>query len=62
MNSTLLPSAKLAPQYHLPDASTSVSFPSHILLGQERVVETFKLMSKTNSQHLFLAELILDLY
>jgi len=58
MNSTLLPSAKLAPQYHLPDPSTSASFPSHILLGQERVVDTFKLMSKIDSQHLFLADFL----
>ncbi|MGE6568509.1 AAA family ATPase [Shewanella vesiculosa] len=58
MNSTLLPSAKLAPQYHLPDPSTSAFFPSHILLGQERVVDTFKLMSKINSQHLFLADFL----
>ncbi|MEH6465469.1 MAG: AAA family ATPase [Shewanella psychromarinicola] len=58
MNSTLLPSAKLAPQYHLPDPSTSAFFPSHILLGQERVVDTFKLMSKIDSQHLFLADFL----
>lgn len=56
MNSTLLPSAKLAPEYHLPDSSTSAFFLSHLLLGQERVVDTFKLMSKIDSQHLFLAD------
>ncbi|WP_137227310.1 AAA family ATPase [Shewanella sp. MEBiC00475] len=58
MNSTLLPSAKLAPQYHLPDSSTCAFFPSHLLLGQERVVDTFKLMSKIDSQHLFLADFL----
>ncbi|GGQ35688.1 ATP-dependent protease [Shewanella litoralis] len=56
MNPTLLPSAKLAPQYHLPETATSAFFPSHLLLGQERAVDAFKLMTKIDSQHLFLGD------
>uniref|UniRef100_UPI004049233A hypothetical protein n=1 Tax=Flavobacterium sp. TaxID=239 RepID=UPI004049233A len=56
MNPTLLPSAKLAPQYHLPKTATTAFFPSHLLLGQERAVDAFKLMTKIDTQHLFLGD------
>ncbi|MCW3171138.1 S16 family serine protease [Shewanella subflava] len=56
MNSTLLPSAKLAPQFHVPKEVPSTFYPSHLLLGQDRVVSSFKLMSKLAGQHFFLAD------
>ncbi|MDP5145925.1 AAA family ATPase [Shewanella sp. ULN5] len=56
MNSTLLPSAKLAPQFHVPKEVPSTFYPSHLLLGQDRVVNSFKLMSKLTGQHFFLAD------
>jgi len=56
MNSTLLPSAKLAPQFHVPKEVPSTFYPSHLLLGQDRVVNSFKLMSKLSGQHFFLAD------
>ena len=56
MNFTLLPSAKLSPQYRLPKTLPNSCFISHLLLGQDRVVETFKLMSQIKSQHIFLAD------
>ncbi|MCL1143591.1 S16 family serine protease [Shewanella gaetbuli] len=56
MNLTLLPSAKLAPQFNVPSELPSTYYSSHLLLGQERVVDSFKLMTKLTHQHLFLAD------
>ena len=56
MNLTLLPSAKLAPQFHVPKEVPSTFYPSHLLLGQDRVVDSFKLMNKVSGQNLFLAD------
>lgn len=55
---TALAAAKLAPQYSLPSTlNTSVAL-SAILLGQERAVNAFKLMTKVANQHLFVADFI----
>lgn len=70
MNSTLLsvttpaalpapvPAAKLAPQFSLPMSLVSTHSISAVLLGQERAVSAFKLMTKVENQHLFLADFI----
>ncbi|QIR14979.1 S16 family serine protease [Shewanella aestuarii] len=56
MNSTLLPSAKLAPQFTVPKEIPTSFYPSHLLLGQDRVLDSFNLMTKLLGQHLFLAD------
>jgi Lon-like ATP-dependent protease len=55
---TALAAAKLAPQYSLPSTLNANVSQSAILLGQERAVSAFKLMTKVENQHLFVADFI----
>ncbi|WP_153914791.1 S16 family serine protease [Shewanella sp. TC10] len=56
MTTTLIPSSQLAPQFTLPQSLPSTVYLSHLLLGQERCVDAFNLMSKVKNQHLYLAD------
>ncbi|WP_119969673.1 AAA family ATPase [Shewanella japonica] len=56
MTTTLIPTSQLAPQFTLPQSLPSTVYLSHLLLGQERAVEAFQLMTKLENQHLFLAD------
>ncbi|WP_394132811.1 Lon-insertion domain-containing protein [Shewanella maritima] len=56
MTQTCLPSSALAPQFNLPAQLSSSIYSSHLLLGQQRVVDSFVLCSKLAEQHLFLAD------
>ncbi|MDO6612264.1 AAA family ATPase [Shewanella sp. 1_MG-2023] len=56
MTTTLIPTSQLAPQYTLPQSLPSTIYLSQLLLGQERCVDAFNLMSKVEQQHLYLAD------
>jgi Lon-like ATP-dependent protease len=53
-----IPAAKLAPQFSLPTSLSSIPVISAALIGQERAVSAFKLMTKIPNQHLFLADFV----
>ncbi|MCL1065366.1 AAA family ATPase [Shewanella olleyana] len=56
MTTTLIPTSQLAPQFTLPQSLPSTAYLSHLLLGQERCVDAFNLMTKVKNQHLYLAD------
>ncbi|MBR9727488.1 S16 family serine protease [Shewanella intestini] len=56
MNQTILASVKLAPQYNIPDQLPTINYASHLLLGQEKTIDSFNLASSLDNQHLFLAD------
>ncbi|WP_144209399.1 S16 family serine protease [Shewanella donghaensis] len=56
MTTTLISTPKLAPQFTLPQSLPSLAYSSHLLLGQERCVDAFNLMTKLSHQHLFVAD------
>ncbi|WP_076539917.1 S16 family serine protease [Shewanella sp. UCD-KL21] len=56
MTTTLISTPKLAPQFTLPQSLPSTAYLSHLLLGQERCLDAFNLMTKLAHQHLFVAD------
>lgn len=56
MNSLLIPTSSLAPEFSLPTLSETAANLSALLLGQERTVDAFKLHQAIVDQHLYLAD------
>ncbi|QBF84113.1 ATP-dependent protease [Shewanella maritima] len=56
MTQTKLASATLAPQYHIPSQLPAISYPSHLLVGQEKLVDSFNLASGIEAQQLYIAD------
>ncbi|CAM3489150.1 S16 family serine protease [Shewanella violacea] len=57
MNPNVIPVSSLTPQHNLPALSTLKNEKKSLLLGQERVVDAFTLLTKTAHQHMYLADL-----
>ena len=56
MNSLLIPTSSLAPEFSLPTLPETADNLSALLLGQERAVDAFKLHQAIVDQHLYLAD------
>lgn len=56
MNSLLIPTSSLAPEFSLPPISETAANLSALLLGQERAVDAFKLHHAIIDQQLYLAD------
>uniref|UniRef100_Q0HW94 endopeptidase La n=1 Tax=Shewanella sp. (strain MR-7) TaxID=60481 RepID=Q0HW94_SHESR len=56
MNSLLIPSSSLAPEFNLPTLPQSATGLKTLLLGQERVLDAFKLHNAIADQQLYLAD------
>ncbi|QDO83871.1 AAA family ATPase [Shewanella psychropiezotolerans] len=56
MNPNVIPVSSLTPQHNLPVLSTLKNEKNSLLLGQERVVDAFTLLTKTPHQHMYLAD------
>ncbi|PTA49991.1 ATP-dependent protease [Shewanella morhuae] len=56
MNSLLIPTSSLAPEFSLPPLSETAANLSALLLGQERAVDAFKLHHAIIDQQLYLAD------
>ncbi|MFB2640422.1 AAA family ATPase [Shewanella bicestrii] len=56
MNSLLIPSSSLAPKFNLPTLPQSATGLKALLLGQERVLDAFKLHNAIADQQLYLAD------
>lgn len=56
MNPNVIPVSLLTPQHNLPLLSTLKHDKKSLLLGQERVVDAFTLLTKTAHQHMYLAD------
>lgn len=56
MNSLLIPSSSLAPEFNLPTLPQSATGLKALLLGQERVLDAFKLHNAIADQQLYLAD------
>lgn len=56
MNSLLIPSSSLAPEFNLPVLSQLQTGYKALLLGQERVLDAFKLHNAIADQQLYLAD------
>ncbi|EDP99672.1 S16 family serine protease [Shewanella benthica] len=56
MNPNVIPVSSLTPQHNLPVLSTLKNAKKNLLLGQERVVDAFTLLTKTAHQHMYLAD------
>ncbi|MCK7632044.1 AAA family ATPase [Shewanella sp. JNE10-2] len=58
MNSLLISTSSLAPEFSLPSLSQSAANLSALLLGQERAVDAFKLHNAIAEQQLYLADFL----
>ncbi|MCL1048104.1 AAA family ATPase [Shewanella abyssi] len=56
MNSNIIPTAALKPQFTLPADIVTESSPEMRLIGQSRVRDAFKLLGHTHNQHMYLAD------
>lgn len=56
MNSNIIPTAALKPQFTLPADLVNESSPEMRLIGQSRVRDAFKLLGRTHDQHMYLAD------
>ncbi|NMH64181.1 S16 family serine protease [Shewanella salipaludis] len=56
MTSIQIPTSSLAPQFHLPPLSQPNPGLSSLLLGQERIVDAFSLLTQVNGQQLYIAD------
>ncbi|AQS35803.1 putative ATP-dependent protease [Shewanella psychrophila] len=56
MNPNVIPLSSLTPKHNLPALSTLKNEKKSLLLGQERVVDAFTLLTKTAHQHMYLAD------
>ncbi|MEI6858187.1 MAG: S16 family serine protease [Shewanella sp.] len=57
MNPNVIPLSSLTPQHNLPVLSTLKNEKKNLLLGQERVIDAFTLLTKTAHQHMYLADI-----
>jgi len=57
MNPNVIPVSALSPHHKIPTLSEVELNKQALLLGQERVVDAFELLTKTSNQHMFLADL-----
>ncbi|MGS0728051.1 ATP-dependent protease, partial [Shewanella sp. 0m-11] len=56
MNSNVIPASALVPSFNLPAEQAFTSSPKADLLGQERSLDAFRLLTVTDNQHMFLAD------
>ncbi|WP_299788848.1 S16 family serine protease [uncultured Shewanella sp.] len=57
MNPNVIPVSALSPHHNIPTLSEIELNAQALLLGQERVIDAFELLTKTSNQHMFLADL-----
>ena len=58
MNPNVIPVSALTPQHTIPEISTLKPELRHLLLGQERILDAFTLLTKTTNQHMYLADYV----
>ncbi|MCG9732197.1 AAA family ATPase [Shewanella sp. Isolate13] len=56
MNSNVIPVSALTPSFNLAAEQAFISSPKADLLGQERSLDAFRLLTETDNQHMYLAD------